>query len=126
MKRALVSYDADATERWMRALAASFPASLFAEHRSGVDSELPVFVVGMPRSGTTLTEQILGSHPRIFAAGEPRFLEQAVARAVGSADPRAFPGDFVPAMGDGIARDYLARIGELAPGARPHRRQDDV
>ena len=33
-------------------------------------SELPVFIVGMPRSGTTLVEQILASHPRVFGAGE--------------------------------------------------------
>lgn len=36
----------------------------------GSDSELPVFIVGMPRSGTTLVEQILASHPRAFGAGE--------------------------------------------------------
>ncbi|MCE9564162.1 MAG: tetratricopeptide repeat protein [Planctomycetes bacterium] len=36
----------------------------------GLDTEVPVFVVGMPRSGTTLLEQILGSHPRVFGAGE--------------------------------------------------------
>jgi len=33
-------------------------------------SQLPVFIVGMPRSGTTLVEQILASHPRVFGAGE--------------------------------------------------------
>ena len=37
---------------------------------SGVDSELPVFIVGMMRSGTTLAEQILASHPRVHGAGE--------------------------------------------------------
>ncbi len=37
---------------------------------SNNDSQRPVFIVGMPRSGTSLTEQILGSHPDVFAAGE--------------------------------------------------------
>ena len=36
----------------------------------GISSELPVFIVGMPRSGTTLVEQILASHPSVLGAGE--------------------------------------------------------
>ena len=36
----------------------------------GFKSDLPVFIVGMPRSGTTLTEQIISSHPDVFGAGE--------------------------------------------------------
>ena len=37
---------------------------------NGCDSDLPVFILGMPRSGSTLTEQILASHPDVFGAGE--------------------------------------------------------
>lgn len=44
------------------------------------ESEIPVFVVGMPRSGTTLVEQILASHPHIFGAGELPDLSQLVAK----------------------------------------------
>ncbi len=36
----------------------------------GLDTELPIFIVGMPRSGSTLVEQILASHPQVFGAGE--------------------------------------------------------
>ncbi|MCB1531882.1 MAG: tetratricopeptide repeat protein [Alphaproteobacteria bacterium] len=36
----------------------------------GYESDMPVFIVGMPRSGTTLTEQIISSHPEVFGAGE--------------------------------------------------------
>ena len=42
----------------------------------GVETERPVFVVGMPRSGTTLVEQILASHPRVFGAGELRLVRE--------------------------------------------------
>ncbi len=42
-------------------------------------SELPVFIVGMPRSGTSLTEQILASHPSVFGAGEVTFWDAAFA-----------------------------------------------
>ena len=70
-----------------RANAASFDPALFARHvdrliescgppslqlgaACGAMSELPVFIVGMPRSGTTLVEQICASHSRVFGAGE--------------------------------------------------------
>ncbi len=44
----------------------------------GIDSELPVFIIGMPRSGTTLVQQILSAHPLIHGAGElPLMLELA-------------------------------------------------
>jgi tetratricopeptide (TPR) repeat protein len=42
--------------------------------QAGCDSEIPVFILGMPRSGTSLLEQILSSHPDIFGAGELKFL----------------------------------------------------
>ncbi len=46
------------------------PEVLQALSGHGAESETPVFIVGMPRSGTTLTEQIISSHPDVFGAGE--------------------------------------------------------
>ncbi|MCP3905472.1 MAG: tetratricopeptide repeat protein [Planctomycetes bacterium] len=46
------------------------PDAIAERPRSTNDSELPVFIVGMPRSGSTLTEQIIAAHPRAFGAGE--------------------------------------------------------
>lgn len=40
------------------------------------DSERPVFIIGMPRSGTSLAEQILASHPSVFGAGEVKFWDR--------------------------------------------------
>lgn len=56
--------------------------------RSTVDSDLPIFIVGMPRSGTSLTEQILASHPQVFGAGELPHMERMVAAVarLGGAD----------------------------------------
>ena len=45
----------------------------------GLKSELPVFVVGLPRSGTTLVEQILASHSRVFGAGETKLAGETFA-----------------------------------------------
>jgi len=45
--------------------------AFFESHRGyGTDSEVPVFIVGMPRSGSTLVEQIIASHPQAYGAGE--------------------------------------------------------
>lgn len=49
----------------------TFDKKYFREREDfGVDSHRPIFIVGMPRSGTTLREQIISSHPRVFGAGE--------------------------------------------------------
>ena len=78
-KRASFSYDATATNRWIDEIIAAFPVERFQHPRAGTPgSELAVFVVGMPRSGTTLVEQILASHPDIFGAGEMSALQVAV------------------------------------------------
>jgi sulfotransferase family protein len=53
-----------------------FSKKFFRERQGwGYESDAPVFIVGMPRSGTTLTEQILSAHPDVFAAGEVETLE---------------------------------------------------
>lgn len=44
----------------------------------GHDSQGPIFIVGMPRSGTSLTEQILAAHPRVYGAGELYAFEEAL------------------------------------------------
>lgn len=71
MKRAIVDYDPDATTRRIASIAAR-PLHFDVSGASSKDrlSDLPVFVVGMPRSGSTLVEQILASHPQVHGAGE--------------------------------------------------------
>ena len=54
-----------------------FTGQFFAQHRQfGSDSATPIFIIGMPRSGTTLTEQILSSHPQVAGAGELTIINQ--------------------------------------------------
>ena len=85
----------------------------FAAQGSG--SELPVFIVGMPRSGTSLTEQILASHPAVVGAGELPFWNGAFtayrkAEIKGPIDANLIPG---------MAADYLERLAaECDGGAR--------
>lgn len=65
-------FDIEAHRRVHATLKSVFTRSFFESRRTthGDPSERPVFVVGMPRSGTTLTEQILSSHPNVAGAGE--------------------------------------------------------
>jgi len=56
-----------------------FNPDFFDEHRnSGYEDKTPIFILGMPRSGTSLTEQILASHSAVFGAGELGFLPELV------------------------------------------------
>ena len=73
-KRGL-GYDPETHEKFVDQLIATFTPEFFARvGRLGSDSERPVFIVGMPRSGTSLTEQVLASHPHVFGAGETRLV----------------------------------------------------
>ncbi|MEX0877004.1 MAG: sulfotransferase [Phycisphaerales bacterium] len=64
-------YDHDAREELCEARLRAWSAERMPElARSKVTSEQPVFIVGMPRSGTTLIEQIIAAHPKAYGAGE--------------------------------------------------------
>jgi tetratricopeptide (TPR) repeat protein len=72
-------YDAQSHEHATKVLSKFFNSSFFARHTHfGCESELPVFIFGMPRSGTTLVEQIIASHPQAYGAGELRFISETV------------------------------------------------
>jgi Tfp pilus assembly protein PilF len=64
-------YDVDEHARLIENLMAAFTPAFFERVRGfGLETERPVFIVGLPRSGTTLTEQILAAHSQVFGAGE--------------------------------------------------------
>ena len=65
------TYNRDEHTGFVSFLIKQFQPSYFERVKAwGLDTEVPVFVVGMPRSGTTLLEQILASHPQVYGAGE--------------------------------------------------------
>ena len=87
--------------------------------RGGVDqSARPVFIVGMLRSGTTLAEQILASHPAVFGAGELTFWSGATAEALSGA---RVPSTATLRISDSSLADlgsrYLGVLQELSPDA---------
>lgn len=67
-------FNRDEFRNFIDSVIAAHPAEVVRQrHAGGSDSRRPVLIVGMPRSGTSLTEQILASHPDVFGAGELRF-----------------------------------------------------
>lgn len=78
-KSAAKSYDRSSHKAFVDHLIGLYTRDVVARGYEGVsDSDRPVFVVGMPRSGTTLVAQIIHAHPAAFAAGELGFWAHAV------------------------------------------------
>jgi tetratricopeptide (TPR) repeat protein len=133
LKRAGIDYPEIALRRMLERIRATFTAELLREKAGqGDPSPLPVFIVGMPRSGSTLIEQILASHPLVFAAGERNELGEVVVSletpTLGARLP--YPETFRLAEGAELRRlggDYLARLKAAIefPEAVPWRRITD-
>lgn len=71
LKRAKLKYDEAETFGFLDSIRQTFSESFFAKRPfQGDPSNLPVFIIGMPRSGSTLVEQIVSSHPQACGAGE--------------------------------------------------------
>lgn len=87
--------------------------------RSTNTSERPIFIVGMPRSGTTLVEQILSSHPDVHGGGELRGIEDLIGPLCAStASQRSYPAcaaDLASADLDAAAQKYLQELTLLSP-----------
>lgn len=108
LKRATTDYDATRQARFFRDLIGLFDTGFIAA-RTAADpgSELPVFIVGMSRSGTTLVEQILASHPRVHGAGEMHLLR----RCIYLETPPLMNEAELPQRLAQLERDAFARIG---------------
>ncbi len=113
-------------DRWRRevdAIIAAFGADALARRpRTTEYPQIPVFIVGMPRSGTSLVEQILASHPAVFGAGERREIGDLTKRLPRSVRPeRPYPECIAHLDAERLqefARDHLARLRRLAPDAQ--------
>lgn len=116
-KRGL-GYDAAGHRRRIDAIIDAFTPEFFARVRGmGLKTERPVFVVGLPRSGTSLCEQILATHPRVFGAGELRIAREtfeAIPRATGqTGDPLSCLKHLDSASIAHLARSHLERLDAL-------------
>lgn len=111
----VVRYDRRAHERFIDALIAAFPTPDGA-HRAQSSDSRPIFICGMWRSGSTLTEQMLAGHSAVTAGGELELLPQLV-----RSDLSPFPesvGSLSASRVQALADRYLTGLAELFPGSR--------
>lgn len=114
-------YDEEAEDKWVEWAISYYSSERLEEFAreaeqmpASADSRVPVFIVGMPRSGTTLIEQVVASHPDIYGAGELKALDR-VARQL----QNVMLDDWAPARPLASLRElgekYLDEVWALAP-----------
>ncbi len=124
MKRRQLAYDEAKTLGFMDRCRNFFTPDLLREKAGyGDRSRVPLFIVGMMRSGSTLVEQILASHPQVFGGGERPFFEKSLVATLRSAGIRHTPAylEATRALDDNwigtLAAGYLGALTPLAPTA---------
>ena len=122
IRRKVINYDPVRTRDEFEAMKAAFDAAFFEKHRSsGISDDTPIFVVGMPRSGTTLVEQIIASHPQVYGAGELNILKTAVGKQFPMSMPGGFPAGIADMPDKAFAeagQAYLDMLHSRYPGYR--------
>jgi tetratricopeptide (TPR) repeat protein len=118
LKRERLGYDETAMLAMFARTAEIFSEDMLRDRAgSGDPSPAPVFILGMPRSGSTLVEQILSSHPAVFGAGELDDLSQSIALCCeepGETYPDAFLGVEGARLRE-LGQRYVAGIGRNSP-----------
>ncbi|HEX4742836.1 MAG TPA: sulfotransferase [Caulobacteraceae bacterium] len=120
LRRAEHSHDARAARRRVEEALKVFTAEFFdMRARGGEKDPAPIFIVGLPRSGSTLVEQILASHPHVEGVGELPYIV-ALAREL---DTRGGYFNAVAALTPGertaLGQDYLARAAAHRRSGKP-------
>ncbi len=112
-KAAAKPFDREAFKARIDAIISSFDQAFFSHTAEfGSDSSLPIFVVGMPRSGTTLTEQILSSHSQAAGAGEVPYWPELARDIWNPLEPR-----LNLSRAESLAARYLELLAHLAPNS---------
>jgi len=114
LKQITKKYDRQALEQSIDHICTKFDRQWIEQHRtSGNPSARPVFIVGMPRSGTSLAEQIIASHPAAFGAGELLFWNEALQSHTLVVQRGDASDDSLPKMAEG----YLQKLQGISADA---------
>ena len=113
LRHAQLGWDGDALQRQTVALAQTFtPAFIHARAGAGLRADDPIFIVGLPRAGSTLVEQILASHPAVEGTMELPDLPAIAQRLRGADQSRSLAEALArlePAELAALGEEYLSR-----------------
>jgi len=122
LKRRSIEHSLDQEIKLVDSLKRVFTTDFFRHHEStGLDDQTSIFILGMPRSGTSLVEQILASHPDVYGAGELLILPKLVETISDNRNIYRFAEavSMLPAADfKNLAQDYLNEIRKLYGDAR--------
>jgi tetratricopeptide (TPR) repeat protein len=105
IKRRQLSYEEKGTFGFFGSIKKQFSADFLKKHPfEGISDERPLFIIGMPRSGSTLVEQIISSHDAVYGAGEVKHFSRAM-------------GEMTPGQLEILGKDYLQALTAPASGA---------
>jgi len=112
------------TQQFDQMIEVTTPDAVANFRRAKANTETPVFVLGMPRSGTSLVEQILASHPKVHAAGERREISLVAQRLLSKGAPHETIAQRLANLRQGEvdkeARNYIRAMKGLVPGGADH------
>ena len=108
-RRETVEFDEQAEADMFESVKTLFTARWLSEQAEGAQDPAPIFVLGQPRTGTTLIERIITSHSAVHSAGELQQFGLSVRRAVQHPDPRRFSSELFAAA----AKANPKQIGEM-------------
>jgi tetratricopeptide (TPR) repeat protein len=122
LRRSHMNHDAGADTEVMAEVRRTFGVEYLQRSTQASDSEEPIFIIGLPRTGTTLVERILGSHSEVFAAGELNNFAESLTALVAPMKPRdrlEFVRLSAQADSGELGKKYLESVRPLTgPGSR--------
>jgi tetratricopeptide (TPR) repeat protein len=110
LKRRSIDYDEPQRLAMFENIRTTFSQGFMKARSGGGDTPWsPIFIVGMPRSGTTLLEQVLASHSKVFGAGELETFKEALAECVSSQGIEPA----YPSLAGALSQDQIRQLGEM-------------
>ncbi len=111
-------YNREADKRYVEDMLHTFsPASYKKLPRSGVKTRRPVFILGMPRSGTTLLEQMLANHPDIAGAGELENIDLFTKELQNSSGYPTSLAGLNKSTVEKLSKSYLKKLDSISPNS---------